>query len=312
VKIIAVFAVGLALAGVLSAAPAQAQAVRTFVSPTGNDASGSCSLVAPCRTFAAAYALTNAGGEIAVLGTAGYGVLTISKAISIVNAGGFEAAIAVPNGGTGITINAGINDAVSLRGLSIDGSGVGNNLGILFHTGGALTIQNCVIRHADTGIEFDPTGSSNLAISNTIIADHHHSGINFIPTGSGAVTAVLNRVELNNNSSSGVTVSGFNSSGTIQVVVNDSVAAGNSSSGFAVQTNGQTPPTALTLVRSLAVNNTNGVSANGGTLSLVQTALTGNGHGFVNANQGIMNTAGDNFIASGQPNVGSLTLIPLQ
>src|SRR5664279_393117 len=104
-KIIAAFAVGLALAGTLSTAPAMAQNARSFVSPTGNDAAA-CTLAAPCRTFAAAFVLTNAGGEIAVLGTAGYGTLTINKAISIVNGGGFEAGIAVPSGGIGIIITA--------------------------------------------------------------------------------------------------------------------------------------------------------------------------------------------------------------
>src|SRR5690349_12685031 len=115
------FSVGLVLACALSVAPAQAQSKRTFVSPTGDDAAN-CSLATPCRTFAAAYAATNANGEIAVLGTAGYGPLTINKAISIVNPGGFEAGIAVPTG-TGISINVDIGVVVSLRGLTIDGQG---------------------------------------------------------------------------------------------------------------------------------------------------------------------------------------------
>jgi hypothetical protein len=37
------------------------------------------------RTFAVAFTRTNAGGEIDLLDTAGYGPLTINKAISIVN-----------------------------------------------------------------------------------------------------------------------------------------------------------------------------------------------------------------------------------
>ena len=37
------------------------------------------------------------------------------------NGGGFEAGIMVPSQGTGIVINAGPNDAVSLRGLTIEG-----------------------------------------------------------------------------------------------------------------------------------------------------------------------------------------------
>ena len=54
-----------------------------------------------------------------VLGTADYGTFTINKAISIVNGGGFEAGIMVPSQGT--VINAGPNDAVNLRGLTIEG-----------------------------------------------------------------------------------------------------------------------------------------------------------------------------------------------
>jgi hypothetical protein len=65
-KIIAAFAVGLALAGVLSVAPAQAQNTRSFVSGHGLD-TNACTLAAPCRTLAAAFAATNAGGEIDVL-----------------------------------------------------------------------------------------------------------------------------------------------------------------------------------------------------------------------------------------------------
>src|SRR5450631_1958835 len=115
-KIIAAFAVGLTFAGVLYAAPAQAQNARSFVSGHGSDAAA-CTLASPCRTLAAAFAVTNASGEIDVLDPAGYGALTINKAISIVNDGVGTAGVIVPSAGTGITINAGSSDAVSLRGL---------------------------------------------------------------------------------------------------------------------------------------------------------------------------------------------------
>ena len=52
----------------------------------------------------------------------------------------------VPSGGTGITINAGPTDVINLRGLIIEGAGVGQN-GIIFNTGGVLTIENCVVRN---------------------------------------------------------------------------------------------------------------------------------------------------------------------
>src|SRR5471032_3621638 len=116
-KIVTVFAVGLALASMLSTAPSQAQNGRSFVSGHGSDAAA-CTLAAPCRTLAHALSLTNAGGEIDVLDPAGYGSLTIDRAISIVNDGVGTAGVIVPSGGVGITINAGSNDDVSLRGLS--------------------------------------------------------------------------------------------------------------------------------------------------------------------------------------------------
>src|SRR5215469_14955580 len=77
---------------------------RTFVSGTGSD-SNPCSLSAPCRSFAGALAQTSPGGEIAVVDTADYGVVTITKSISIVNEEGVEAGITVTSG-DGITINA--------------------------------------------------------------------------------------------------------------------------------------------------------------------------------------------------------------
>src|SRR6185437_7097286 len=128
-----ILAVGLAFAATLSAAPAQAQNTRSFVSGHGSDGAA-CTLAAPCRTLAHAFSLTNAGGEIDVLDAAGYGALTINKAISIVNDGVGTAGVIVPSGGTGVIINAGPGDAVSLRGLSIEGGGVGL-MGIQFNTG---------------------------------------------------------------------------------------------------------------------------------------------------------------------------------
>ena len=86
---------GALLACGLSAAPAQAGPNRTWVSGTGTD-SGACTRAAPCRTFAFALTQTAAGGEIDVLDPAGYGTVTITKAISIVNDGVGVAAIGAP------------------------------------------------------------------------------------------------------------------------------------------------------------------------------------------------------------------------
>ena len=74
-----------------------------------------------------------------------YGMVTITKAISIVNEGAGAATIGISSG-NGVTITAGTRDNVYLRGLTIQGFGSGAN-GILFNTGGNLEIENCVIRN---------------------------------------------------------------------------------------------------------------------------------------------------------------------
>ena len=89
-RIAMVIAAGLAFAVTLPTLPAQAQ--RVFVSGTGLD-SNPCTFSSPCRTFQHAHDVSPANGEIAVLDTAGYGVVTINKAISIVNQDGVEAGI---------------------------------------------------------------------------------------------------------------------------------------------------------------------------------------------------------------------------
>lgn len=78
---------------------------RTFVSSQGSD-SNNCSVSAPCRSFAAAELPTNAGGEITVLDPGGYGAVTITKALSIINDGVGEAGVTVTAGINAVTISA--------------------------------------------------------------------------------------------------------------------------------------------------------------------------------------------------------------
>jgi hypothetical protein len=102
----------------LVAAPAQAQATRTWVSGVGDDANP-CSRTAPCKTFAGAISKTAAGGVISVLDPGGFGSVTITKSITIDGSDGY-ASITNP-GFTGIVINAPGNADVILRGLDIVG-----------------------------------------------------------------------------------------------------------------------------------------------------------------------------------------------
>ena len=177
----------LALAAMLPTVPAQAQAARTFVSAAGSDSNNCTNVATPCRHFAAAYAATTVGGEIDVLDPANYGALTIDHAVSIQGQG--WAPLSPGISGAAISINVPSMDAVNLSGFLIDGAGTGV-IGIQFTGGPTLTIENCVIRHVlNDGIDFEPTGTSNLSISDSLISDNGLSGIAVGPTGSGMVTA---------------------------------------------------------------------------------------------------------------------------
>ena len=109
--------------------------------------------------------------------------MNISKTISIINDGVGEAGALVSGGATGITINAGANDAVTLRGLTIKGLvGFGGSGGIVFNSGASLTIENCVIRNMTgaspmgLGIQFLANATSNFAVSNTQVTDTENGG----------------------------------------------------------------------------------------------------------------------------------------
>ncbi|MEA2907341.1 MAG: hypothetical protein QOI12_4728 [Alphaproteobacteria bacterium] len=277
------------------AGPAQAQNTRSFISAGGSDGNP-CTRVAPCRTLQIAHNNTNPEGEINMLDPAGYGAVTITKSISIVNDGVGSAGILVPPGQTGITIN-GAGVVVNLRGLIIEGAGAGQT-GVKFTNGKSLTIENCVVRgHTSIGILFLSTTTSNLSILNTLVSDNAASGIGVAPTGSSVtVTAVFNRVEVQNNGGHGISVDGPGATGNITAVVEESVAAHNGDVGFRVSS---TSAVATLLVnRSVSINNVTGLRASNGsaTLRIGQSVVTGNATSWDAVTSGILRSYADNYI----------------
>jgi len=242
------------------AMPTQAQApIRVFVSGSGSD-SNNCSVAAPCRTFQGAYSAVAAGGEIDVLDPAGYGDLTIGKALSIQGHGygGITA-----TGSAGITISAGSSDAINLRGLIIDGAGSSSN-GIYFTSGGTLNIQDCVVRNIYTGVWIYTGGSSQLFMSDTIVSDIGAGAIT-VNAGTPPVTLYLNDVEAD-NSYSGVSAYG---SGAFIDIRNSSISG-----------------------------NSYGLYANdGAVIHLSASNLTGNFRGWtIDTGGGSIESTGDNLI----------------
>lgn len=228
-----VFAWAIVAIAAVVAPAAQAQNTRSFVSGQGADANA-CTRAAPCRSFQRAHDATVANGEISVLDTAGYGSLTITKAISIVNPGGVEAGISATSGGTAIAVNAQPNDVVNLRGLIIDGGGIGVT-GLSFASGKSLTIENLVVRNfTSSGLALAPTTPSTIAVSNTYVASNGGHGIYVQPNSFGSdVTAIFNRVEVYNSGLMGIGIyANADDQALVKAIAADCVSGNNSQHGY--------------------------------------------------------------------------------
>jgi hypothetical protein len=273
--------------------PAFALSSRTFVSGVGSD-TGTCPISGPCRTFAYALTQTAPSGEIIVLSSAGYGAVTITQAVSIINTSNF-AGVTVASG-NGITINANTNDSVTLRGLTVDGGGTGAN-GIVFNSGGKLTIDQCDVMNfvgggaGGNGILIQPTsGNQNIVITNTTASNNQYIGVSYYPP-SGTATGgiVIDRVSANNNAY-GISISKGLSSGAATASISNSIASFNADAGFYFYT------VTASLDASNATSNVNGVYASSATLALGRSVLMNNsGYGLYNI--GTVNSYKDNRIA---------------
>ncbi|HYG82056.1 MAG TPA: right-handed parallel beta-helix repeat-containing protein, partial [Pyrinomonadaceae bacterium] len=212
---------------------AQAQATRTWVSGVGAD-DNPCSRTAPCKTFAGAMSKTAAGGEISVLDPGGYGAVTIGKAMTIEGSqgAGYGSILAGGVVGTnGVVINAGANDVVTLRNLSINGATTGL-IGVRILAAKSVIIENCSIfkfRASSMGngrgiSDQRTTAGNKLLVQNTTINDNLS---NAIVTNSGAIHMVLNNVRIHDNGQSGI-YAGLGA----KVTIRDSVITGNGNAGL--------------------------------------------------------------------------------
>ena len=303
-------ATALLLALALNATPAAAQAVRTFVSGHGAD-TGTCGVGSPCRTFAYAITQTNASGEIVVLDSAGYGIVTISKAISITNEQGGEAAITV-TAGDGITIAAGAGDVINLTGITLTGGGGAN--GITFTSGARLNIKNCVARgFTANGVNLTPGASSNFNITDTVVSENGGSGIVVQPSGTSATnTAFFERVQAIGNFN-GFGLFSLSATGSVQATATNSDASQNGF-GFIAQTFSAQETLTFTVANSTAVFNANaGLYSSGGTATMfvAGSTVSGNAHGFVQGAPGVIKTFGNNNIVDTN-NTGTLVKVSQQ
>ncbi len=231
------------------AAPASAQALRTWVSGEGDDLN-TCARNNPCRTFAGALSKTATGGQISCLDPHSYGAVTITKSISIVcqyTGTPISASGLVPHG---VTINVAAGDFVFLSGLDINGgagsASPGTN-GIRILGGGTIHIQDSMIRgfraNDGVGLRIAPNAAAQVTVSNSTIADNG-SGAN----GGGILI----------QPAAGMT-------GTARVTLRNVLIQSNANSQVRVDTTGATAPmSGITLLvdDSQILGGTNGISIN--------------------------------------------------
>jgi hypothetical protein len=297
----------------LQAAPAQAQATRTWVSGVGDDVNP-CSRTAPCKTFAGAISKTAAGGMINCLDPGGYGAVTITKSITIKCYGTFGSILA--SSVNGVVINDSATGTpgtikVVLSHLDIDGAGttLGVN-GIRFVSGNSLIVHAVQIRNfSANGIDINPlnngSGAKEVNIADSYIAKVGGAGasnaaIRIAPNASVSVNVTVNNTQMEDNSN-GIFMDGALNGNASNLSVKNSVMAGSTFNGIAVAkasggaflatvdnshmtmnvvtgaaVNGASAT--LRLGASTIASNTTGVSNVGGTLqSFKNNQIAGNG-----------------------------------
>src|SRR5450432_2811693 len=201
---------------------------RVWVSGHGSDAAGCGAPTLPCRSFQ--YVIDNVvapSGEIDVLDPAGYGAVTISHAVSIVNDGVGTAGVQqATTGGTAVKISAGAGDSVILRGLNIDGLGVAQ-IGIWLTSGASLTIDNCAIHDfTNKGAYLSPSsGAFTVSVFNSTASNNTEEGFEFSSSDTATLTGVVTQSRAENNGNGGFVVT--NTGAGSKVAILNSVAFNN-------------------------------------------------------------------------------------
>jgi hypothetical protein len=253
----------MALVLLIAASAAHAQATRTWVSGVGDDANP-CSRTAPCKTFAGAISKTAAGGEISVLDPGGFGVVTITKAITIDGDGTLAGILSA--GTNGIIVNAGVNDKVIIRSLSINGIGTGLN-GIRYLAGKELVVENSTISGVTSrGVDVALTAAGGTLTMKNVSIRNAATGVRLTTT-TGLVFGMFENVSMD-----GATT-GIDAAANSQVFANNCTI---NRGGTAV--NASTASSLITIENSTISFNGTGVtpSAGGGVIRLSNDAIYNN------------------------------------
>jgi hypothetical protein len=288
--ILSLTVVGAMAMPLLYAAPAQAQATRTWVSGVGSDANP-CSRTAPCKTWAGAISKTAPGGEIDALDPGGYGALTITKSITL-DGGGGQVASTLTNGTNGIVVAGASTDVVVIRNVRFQGV-FGNGSppspglsGIVFQSGKALVVDNCDITgFSVNGITVSANagyaGINNTRIQNVgnagiVATDNSNSSVDISNTKVhiskfGIVAGTGTRVSVANSVSSDASTAAFQADQNGNLLIDTSVASF-SATGVSVNLNAT-----VAIGNSDISFNTQGIGGGGTGTSYVNNRIFANG-----------------------------------
>jgi hypothetical protein len=287
-----------ALASLLTAGSAYAQNVHSWVLSTGIG-SAPCTRVSPCADFATAQTATVAGGVVSVLDPGDYGILTVTKSLTIRAEGVDGGAAFISGSGFLIIVQAGPSDVVTLEGLSLSGAG-----GIEFRSGAHLHVVRCVITNGNAGgnagIRFGPSGASKLSVTDTVISNIGFvtgGGIVINPQSGGTAQVNLERVTVNGNAF-GIAADGSNSTGGINMTIADSMIGGNAQDGIIATTPSGGAPIGIMVKNTKSVNNNFGIRSLGPnvTVRASNSTVTGNGTGLSFGGGGSLLTFGNNEV----------------
>jgi hypothetical protein len=275
-KISLSFAIAAAsLAFVLPAAPAHAQASRTWVSGVGDDANP-CSRTAPCKTFAGAISKTALNGEINCLDPGGFGAVTITKSITIDCHEVFASILFSGTNGINIPFSsfaaADARKTVRLRNINFNGVDTGL-IGIRITgavAGTNVIIEDCLIdgmfAGSAHGISDERTAAGELYIANTTIRNAGGNGILVSPGGAAAVAGQRIDASFDNVRVLNASVAGIFVSNSGRVMINRSMISGNSQVGVALA--GALAAMEVNISNTTISNNGLGVGNLGGTITI--------------------------------------------
>ena len=284
---------------VFAAATVSAQSNRTFVSGHGDD-TAACTPVAPCRSFSHAISVTNPGGEVIVLDSAGYGVLNIGQAVSITAPDGIYAGITATTG-TAVTINAS-GARVMLKGLTINGAGA--TVGIDIVSAERVSIDSITINQLEGEAASGNTGirssfNAQVSIANSVIRNVLNSlGFTYAIRGfAGTMTIEHCRIETSNH--------GIGAFGA-EITVRDTVIADTLYSGVVSDV-----PDKAVDVENCDIHGVGGngalIAGSGGIIRVGRSMITRNARAYQdNGGSSFIYSWGDNHVA-GNTNVSTVT-----